>query len=134
MPEDDDVRAPGPVLVAVVVVAVQAATLLVAAVILLVKTVDGNPHSIPGALLGVALTLLAAAALGFGARGLLRLSPAARTPVVVLELLALPVSYDLAFQAGRVGYGAPILVSALIVLYLLFTPASRESLDRQRPF
>jgi hypothetical protein len=63
-------------------------------------------------------------------RALLRLRPAARTPVVVIEALALPVAYSLAFQAGRVGYGGPILVGALAVLYLLFTPPVRVLLDR----
>jgi hypothetical protein len=52
--------------------------------------------------------------------------------VVVLELVALPVSYSLTFQAHLVGYGAPILVSAVAVLYLVFTPASRAILDRER--
>ena len=56
---------------------------------------------------------------------------AARTPVVVIELIALPVSYTLAFPAHRIEYGAPILVSALVVLYLLFTPATRAALDRE---
>jgi hypothetical protein len=68
--------------------------------------------------------------LGYCARGLFRLRPAARTPAVVIQLLALPVSYSLAFQAGRVDYGAPILLSALAVIYLLFTPPVRAVLDR----
>jgi hypothetical protein len=51
--------------------------------------------------------------------------------MVVLQLLALPVGYSLAFQAGRVGYGGPILVAALVVLYLLFTPPARAALDRE---
>jgi hypothetical protein len=66
------------------------------------------------------------------ARAILRLSAAARTPVVVIELVALPVSYTLTFQAHRLEYGAPILLSALVVLYLLFTPAARAALDRLR--
>ncbi len=64
-------------------------------------------------------------------RGLLHLRPAARTPVVVVEALALPVAYSLAFQANRVGYGGPILLTALAVLYLLFTPPVRTVLDRE---
>ncbi len=48
----------------------------------------------------------------------------------MIELLALPVSYTLTFSAHRPGYGAPILISALVVLYLLFTPAARAALDR----
>jgi hypothetical protein len=71
-----------------------------------------------------------ALALAFGARALLRLRPAARSPIVVLQLLALPVSYSLWFQAGRVGYGAPIMIAALAVLFLLFTPPARAALDR----
>ena len=44
---------------------------------------------------------------------------------MVIQLLAIPVSYSLAFQAHRIGYGGPILVAALAVLYLLFTPPAR---------
>ncbi|MDT4938982.1 MAG: hypothetical protein QOG80_2653, partial [Pseudonocardiales bacterium] len=43
----------------------------------------------------------------------------------------LPVSYSLAFQAGLVAYGGPMLVAALAVLYLLFTPPARAALDRE---
>jgi hypothetical protein len=123
---------PGSVTAAVLVLSAQALAFLVLTVILLVKAATGRPHSLIGALVDAALALLGALVLGLGARALLALSPAARTPVVVIELLALPVSYDLAFQAGRPGYGAPILVSALAVLYLVFTPTSREALDRER--
>jgi hypothetical protein len=102
-----------------------------AAGVLVTKTFDGHPDSIGRALLGAAMALAGAAALALGARGLTRLRPAARTPMVVLQLLALPVAYSLAFQAGRVGYGGPILVAALSVLYLLFTPPARAALDRE---
>ena len=111
----------------------QAIALVGVAVVLLAKTLAGDPHSVAGALLGAALAVLTAVALGFCVRGLLELRAAARTPVVVVELLALPVSYTLTFDAGRLGYGAPILLSALAVLYLLFTPTARAALDRD-PF
>jgi hypothetical protein len=96
----------------------------------LVDTAFGSPHSVAGALLGAALALFGAGVLMLGARGLQRLRPAARTPVVVLQLLALPVSYSLAFQAGLPAVGGPILVAALAVIYLLFTPPARAALDR----
>jgi hypothetical protein len=51
---------------------------------------------------------------------------------VVIQLLAIPVSYSLGFQAHRLGYGGPIFVVALAVLYLLFTPPARALLDRRR--
>jgi len=117
---------------AVGVVVVQAVGLLVAALVLTVKTIIGHPDSVARALLGAAMALLGTFILLACARGLLALRWPARTPIVVLELLALPVSYSLGFQAGRMAYGAPILVSALAVLYLLFTPPARAALDHER--
>lgn len=99
----------------------------------IVSTVAGHPQSVGRAVFGGLLALLGAAALVLGARGLLLLRPAARTPMVVLQLLAVPVSYSLAFQAGRIEYGAPILVAALAVLYLVFTPPARAALEREPP-
>jgi hypothetical protein len=114
------------------IVAVQAAALFGAAAVLIVKTIADHPDSVARALLGAAMALLGTLVLLTCARGLRALRPAARTPVVVLELLALPVSYSLGFQAGLMAYGAPILFSALAVLYLLLTPAARAALDRER--
>jgi hypothetical protein len=108
----------------------EALALVGIAVFYLYDTAAGTPHSVAGALLGAALALLGAAVLVLGARGLLRLRPAARTPIVVLQLLALPVSYSLAFQAGLPAIGGPILIAALAVIYLLFTPPARAALDR----
>jgi hypothetical protein len=125
--------APRPLRLACLLVGLEALALAVIGVWLVVETLAGHPTSIGAALSGAALSLLGAAVLVLGGRGLLRLRPAARTPVVVLQLLALPVSYTLAFQAGRVGYGGPILVVAVAVLYLLFTPPARAALDREPP-
>jgi hypothetical protein len=108
----------------------EAAALVGIAAFYLYDTAVGSPHSVAGALLGAAFALLGAAVLVLGARGLNHLRPAARTPVIVLQLLALPVSYSLAFQAGLPGIGGPILVAALAVIYLLFTPPARAALDR----
>jgi hypothetical protein len=126
-------RVPAQVRAAVVIVGLQAVAFAGGAAVLVVKTVVGRPDSVARALLGAAFAVLGAAVLGSCARGLLALRPAARTPVVVIQLLALPVGYSLGFQAGLLAYGAPILVSALAVLYLLFTPPARKALDRERP-
>jgi hypothetical protein len=129
-----EVRAPGQVPVqvrcAVGIVALQALALLAAAGVLVFKTIFGDPDSVGRAMSDAGFAILGALLLALAARGLARLSSAARTPVFVLEALALPVSFDLAFQAHRVDYGGPILVSAAAVLYLLFTPPAREALDR----
>jgi hypothetical protein len=124
---------PRPLRTACAIIGLEALALFAAAVFLVVDTVTGAPTSVGRALSGAGLALLGALVLAFGARSLLQLRPAARTPVVILQLLALPVSYSLAFQAGRVGYGGPIFVAALVVLYLLFTPPVREVLDRESP-
>lgn len=127
----EHITVPGQVRAAAAVIGLEGLALVGAAVVLVTKTATGHPHDLAGALLLAALCVAGAAALTLAARGLLRLRPAARTPVVVIQLLALPVSYSLAFQAHRVGYGGPILVAALAVLYLLFTPPARAALDRE---
>ncbi len=125
--------APVPIRAAGVILAIEALGLVGLGLFEIVSTLSGHPDSVGRALFGGAFALLGAAALIVGARGLLLLRPAARTPMVVMELLAVPVSYSLAFQAGRFAYGAPILVAALAVLYLLFTPPARAALDREPP-
>ncbi|HJQ41530.1 MAG TPA: hypothetical protein VJ831_00465 [Jatrophihabitantaceae bacterium] len=126
----EQLEVPGQVRAAVAVIWVEALALFATAAILVAKTITGDPSDVAGALLAAALAGGGGLLLGLAGRGLLRLRPAARTPVIVIELLALPVSYSLAFQAHRVEYGGPILVAALAVLYLLFTPPAREALDR----
>lgn len=111
-------------------VGLEALALVGLAVFLVYDTLAGAAGSIGAALIGVVLILLGAAALAFGARGLLHLRSSARTPIVVIQVLAIPVSYTLGFQAGRIAIGGPMLVAALAVLYLLFTPPSRAALDR----
>jgi hypothetical protein len=115
---------------AVIVIGLEAAALVGAAGLLIVKTITGHPASVGRALLDAGFALLGSLVLALCARGLNRCRTSARTPAVVLQLLAIPVSYSLAFQAGRVGYGGPILLAALVTLYLLFTPPVRAVLDR----
>ena len=131
MPTESDEAVPGQLRAAVVVVLLEALALVGAAGVVLSKTSTGHPHDVIGALLLAALCLGGALLLGLAARGISRLRPASRTPIVVMQILALPVSYSLTFQAHRLGYGAPILIGSLAVLYLLFTPPARAALDRE---
>ena len=127
MTSDD--AAPRALRAAVRIVWLESVALVAAAVLLLVKAATGHPDSVGRAVFGAALALFGAAVLAVGARGLAAARPAARTPVVMLQLLALPVGFSLGLQAGRIGYGGPILLAALAVLYLLFTPPVRAALD-----
>lgn len=114
--------------VATALVGVQAGVLVVAAVWLAADTVFGSPDD-PGA--AITLAVLAAAAgllLGWLARGLTALRLWARTPVVFLEILFLPVGWTL-FDSGWVVAAAAYLGLALAVLVLLFTPPAREALE-----
>jgi hypothetical protein len=126
----DGAEVPAPVRAACVILLLEALGLAGLAAFYIYDTVFGSPHSVAAALLSAAFALLGAFVLVLCARGLLRLRPAARTPIIVLQLLALPVSYSLAFQAGLPAVGGPILIAALAVIYLLFTPPARSALDR----
>lgn len=140
MPDDEpaapvpEVHAPpGPIRAACAVVGLQALGLLVGGVVLLADSLFGHPTDRASAVLAAVLALVGAVALAYGARGLLRLNPSARTPVVVLQILTVPVGYQLAFDSERPEWGGPILICALAVLYLLFTPPARAALDRPEP-
>jgi hypothetical protein len=108
------------------IVAAQALGLVVVALILIAKTIFGEPDDVGRALLDAAFALAGAGILVLARRGLLSGRNAVRSPLAVLELLCLPVSYSLAIQAGRYGYGVPIMLSAIAVLVLLFSPGGRE--------
>ena len=105
---------------------------LAAVVLLVVKTRHRPPaQRLAGALLGAALRAARrrrAGAVRARAAAAASGGPDARS--WCSQLLALPVGYSLAFQAGRSATAAPILVAALAVLYLLFTPPAR---GRARP-
>lgn len=78
-----------------------------------------------GAELGAGLTLLSGALLAVLARAVARVRGWARSPLVVSQLVVLPVGFSLAFQAGLPQYGLPVLLLAGTVLYQLATPAAR---------
>lgn len=122
---------PRVVTAAAVLAGVQGLALVAIAVLLIVDTIVGSPHSLFGGLGGAALALIAAAVLLVLGRYLGALRRWARSPIVVLQVLWLPVSVSLAFQAGRPAYGGPILVSAIAILLLLATPEARAAFDPQ---
>ena len=123
-------RVPDSVRYAAWVVFAQSAALAVITVVLLVLAAVHSSQRLWGALAIAGFALLGAVICYLCGRGLLGLRPTARSPIVLLELLALPVGFSLGIQAGRPVAGVPVLVSALAVLALLFTPTARAALDR----
>ena len=131
MAEGGPARAPRPVLAAASLVAVEGAALLVFAVVNVVLTALDDAGSISLALAGSALLVIFGGALLLLARALRALKPPARSPVVAVQVVALPVGWTLAGTNGRPEIGVPVLVLAIAVLVLLFATAeARDALAR----
>lgn len=123
----DRVGPPRTVVGAAAVASVEGLALVAVAVLLIVKTVVGTPTSLVDALGGALLALVGAACLIGLSSYVVRLRRWARTPIVVLQVLWLPIGFSLAFQGGLAQYGVPILVASLIVLGLFATPEARAA-------
>lgn len=121
---------PSTVRLAALLVFLEAAALAVAALALLVLAFVHTATRLWAGLTVVGFAALGAVLLGLCARGLLRLRPSARSPIVVVQIIALPVGYSLGFQNGRMLIAAPVLIAAVAVLVLLLSKPSREALDR----
>ena len=131
MAESRPARAPRPVLAAAALVAVEGAVLLVLAVVNVVLTALDDAGSVSLALAGALLLAIFGAALLLLARALRALRPPARSPVVAVQIVALPVGWTLASTNGRPEIGVPVLVLAIAVLVLLFATAeARDALAR----
>ena len=131
MAEGRPERAPRPVLAAAALVTVEGVALLVLAVGSVVLTALRDAGSVPVALGGALLLAIFGGALLLLARALRALKPAARSPVVAVQIVALPVGWTLASSNGRPEIGVPVLVLAAAVLVLLFATAqARDSLAR----
>ena len=113
-----------PVRRAAVLLVTEAAGLAGLAVTYVVGAVAGDALSRPGALLGAVLFALGAGVLVLLARAVDAVRTWARTPAVVVQLLALPVGVGLA-QAQVWLAAAPVLLLAGAVLYQFATPEAR---------
>lgn len=128
--------APAPVAVplglkrACALVYLESALMFAAGIALVVLMFVHDTTKLWGALVLAGLTLLVAWFLYAAARGLLQLHAGFRTPVTLVQVLAVPVSVGLV-QGGRWVIGLPILVLVLAVLVLLYGRESRQLLDRQ---
>ena len=131
MAEGGPARAPRSVLIAAALVAVEGVALLVLAVVNVVLTALDDAGSVPLALAGAALLAIFGGALLLLARALRALRPPARSPVVAVQVVALPVGWTLTSTNGRPEIGLPVLLLAAAVLVLLFgTAEARDALAR----
>lgn len=113
-----------PVTRAALVVAVEGVVLVLLGLGYGAAGVLGDPFDRTATLLEAAFAVLVGVLLLLVARGLSRVAGWARSPAVVVQLLALPVGYGLV--QGEVWWAAvPLLLLAGTVLYLLATPEAR---------
>lgn len=131
VPEEDRTRAPRAVLAAAALVAAEGVALLALAVVELVSIVVSDELSV-----GLALVTAAFAAGGgllvlWLSRLLRALRPPARSPVTAIQLVMLPIGWNLLSTNGRPELGIPVLALAVAVLALLFgTAEARAALAR----
>ena len=129
-PSSRPARPPGPeapvaVRRAALVVAVEAALVLGAALVVLWLTLTSDPDSVGRALAEVVYVGAFGVALVVAAAGLRRVAAWARGPVVVLQILLGLFGYSTAFPGGQPLLGIPLIVLAVAELYLLATPEAR---------
>lgn len=126
-----EAKAPRPVLAAAALVTVEGVALLVFAVVSVVLTALDDAGSVSLALGGALLLALFGAVLFWLARKLRELKAAARSPVIAVQLVGLPIGWTLTNANGRPEIGLPVLALVLAVVALLFATAeARDSLAR----
>lgn len=94
------------------------------------RVLTGSPQNRGLALSGAGMGLVAGSVIVLLARALARGRRASASPVLLTQLLALPVGIGL-LQGHLPGYGAAVLLPAIVVLGLLFaTPGGRTIFHR----
>ena len=120
-------RTPSALRAAAVLVAAQAVGLGVLVVFYVVELVVSTASNVAAALTSIGLFALAAAGVALCSRGLARHRRWARSPVLVLELVAMPVAVGLV-QGGLWYVGVPLFLWALAVVVLMYAPGSNAAL------
>jgi hypothetical protein len=113
---------PGPVRGAAMLAAVEAIALGVVCSVYLRAILTGHPGDRGSALLGAGMGLALAVLLGLLARGLARRRRPALTPIVLTQIIMLPVSWGL-YQGGQWAVAVVMAALSLGVLGLLFGSA-----------
>jgi hypothetical protein len=112
--------------------ALEAVGMLIAAGFAAAATVQGQSYERGS---GIALTLIAVGTAGLFAafaRGLYRVQPWSRTPVVMTQL-AIGIWAVFLLAGHRYEWAIPMLIVAAATLAPIFTPASLRALNRPRP-
>jgi hypothetical protein len=127
-PEPREPLARRPFVAVLVVVALEVAALAASALAVLISLAIGrHARSEVDAWLLVVLAALGAVLLGYVWQGLRRLRRWSRAPVVLVELLALPVGFSL-ISDGVWWAGMPLIVCAIVGLIGILAPSTTHLL------
>jgi hypothetical protein len=119
---------PRPLLTVGVLVALQGLGVVGLAVFLVLESLTATTSDLGRALVAALIALLAGAGLLLVGRALLHGGRWARSPALVVNLIAVPVSIGL-LQGGRWYVGAPLLLWAVAVVVLLFSGPVNAALE-----
>ena len=119
---------PAPLVAVAALVTAQGLGLVGLAVFYGVELVRATATSVVAAVISALLTLAGGLGVLLVARALWRGRRWGRAPALVTQLLVLPVAFSLV-QGDRPYVGVPLVVWALAVLTLLFTPAVAGALE-----
>jgi hypothetical protein len=122
-----DRRPPGPLVWAVRLLYAEAVAVAGVAAYLAYEDITGTATDKAAAIAVTLSTVILAAVLGGLAHALSRCRPWARGPVVVLQLILLPIGYYLV-TGGWAWIGIPVGLVGLTVAGLLVTPSSTKAL------
>jgi hypothetical protein len=108
--------------------------MVAASIYLVVELLIATPASLPSAIALTVLTILAAIWVGFIAANILRGKPWVRGATVVWQVLQIAVAIG-CFQGlfARPDIGWALLIPAILVLVLLFTPPVVAATTRRDP-
>jgi hypothetical protein len=118
---------PGVVRRIALLVAVEGVALVLVGVVYAVVSATGRPENRLAAELAAFLAVVFGLLLGLMARLVDGGRSWPRSPLIVLNIIALPVGLGL-IQGGLYAAGLPVLLLAGAVLYLLATPDARQAL------
>ena len=112
------------------ILSIEGAVVIVGGLIWGYRSVTEKPDNLGASLAGAAFCVAAGFVVIRLALALRAQHQWARSPVIALEILFLPVGWALIFQGGNKLYGVPLLVVAGLLIYLLLSRPVGALLDR----
>lgn len=118
MAGDTRVERSRPLLAGGALLALEGIASLAAGLWLGIRSLGDDVSDRAGGVTGAIVAILAGVAILFLARAVLARKRWARSPVIVLQILLLPVGVGL-LQSGRPGYGVPVILLPVAILITL---------------